>query len=143
MRRAAGEDGAADVRLVPRLRHQHHVARVDHGIGQVREALLRAQQRKRLRHRVELVAVAPGHPRDAGPAVGREALLEAVLAEGRVRQAVAQRLDGYRRRRGVVVPRPHVDHVHPLLDQAALDGGEVRERIAREGADTLAELDHR
>jgi hypothetical protein len=108
----------------------------------VRQALLGSDERQRLGHRVEPEAEAPLHPAGGGLPERGQSLLESVLAVRRVVQRGRHGLDRHRRRRGVVVARAQVDHVHPGLDQAALEGGNLGERIARERVQTLAEFDH-
>jgi hypothetical protein len=49
-------------------------------------------------------------------------------------------LDG---RRGVVVAGAEVDDIHAGLDQPALDGGDLGERIAWKRVQSLTEFDHR
>src|SRR5215203_442388 len=70
-------------------------------------------------------------------------LLEPVLAQCRVFERCDHTLDrdlGWRR---IVVARTQVDDVHACLDQSALDRRDLRQRVARQTLDSLAEADHR
>ena len=138
-----GQDGPAQIGLVPGLGDDGDVARVHHRERQVGQPFLRADQRQRLGCRVELEPEPPIHPAGGGLAEGRQSLLEPVLAVGGIAEGGGHGLHRGRRRRGVVVARAKVDDVHPRLDQSALQGRNLGERIARKRVQSLAEFDHR
>ena len=94
------------------------------------EPLLRSDERKRLGERIELLAEAPLEIGAAGCPIGGQALLEPVLAEGRIPQRVTQGVHDDARRRRVIVARPEIDDVHPRIEQAALDRGDLRQGVS-------------
>src|ERR1041385_4440108 len=86
--------------------------------------------------------MAGGRTARASAADRGQAELERVAAHGGVAHRARQRVDRHRRRGEVGVAGAEIDHIHAPLEQAALDGRDLRHRIAGQRGESLAELGH-
>ena len=127
VRLGARQHRAAVIDGVAGIGHDGDVARVEHRRREVRDALLRAEQRVDLRERIECQPETPLQVRRGRLAKGGEADL--VAAHRRILNRLRQRLDGHARRREVRVAGADVDQVHPLLQQPPLDRGQLGHRV--------------
>ena len=127
---------------VPGIRHDGDVAGVEHRRREVGDALFRAEQRVQLRERIERQPETPLQVRRGRLPERRQADLERIAAHRRVLDRLGQRRDGHARRREVRVARADVDQVDALLDQPALDRGQLGHRVPRQRRESLGELGH-
>ena len=92
--------------------------------------------------RIEARAEAALQVGGGGLTEDRQAELERVAAHGGVAHRARQRLHRDGGRGEIGVAGAEVDHIHALLEQPALGGGDLRHRIAGQRGQPLAELGH-
>src|SRR2546421_9839939 len=106
------------------------------------DAFLGSDERMQLAERIESRAEATSQVCGGGFTEHRQAELERVAAHGGVAHRTRQGVYGHRRRGEVGVAGAEIDHIDALREQPALDGGDLRPRIAGQRRESLAELGH-
>src|SRR2546421_7298896 len=106
------------------------------------DAFLGSDERMQLAERIESRAEATSQVCGGGFTEHRQAELERVAAHGGVGHRARQGVYGDRRRGEVGVAGAEIDHIDALREQPALDGGDLRHRIAGQRGESLAELGH-
>ena len=137
-----GQQRAPEVGLVAGFGHHGDIPGIQHQEVQVRQSLLRTDQRQEFGGRVEASPEPALEVARCGPAEIGQPLLESVLAHRGIVDGAMHGITDRLRRWGIVVPRTEVDHVDPLRQQAPLEGGDLRQGIARQALHPAAGHDH-
>ena len=142
VRLGARQHGAPFVHGVAGLGHDRHIPGTEQGHREMRDPLLRAEQRVELSVRIDPHPKAAQHVRGRRLAERGQPELERVAAHRRVAGRARQSLHGSLGRREIRVPRPDIDDVHPLLDQPPLDGRDLGHGVAGQRRQATAESSH-
>ncbi len=142
IRRSFGEERAAEVGEVARLRDDAVVAVLEVAEREQRDPLLGADEGDDLGEGIEGLAEALRHPTGDRFAKRGQSQTEAVAAHLRIARRAGERVDGGRRRRQVGVPGAQVDHVHSPRHELALSRRDGGERVLGERLESRGELRH-